>query len=556
VKTAARGDRSTGWLVGLWVLVAAIARGIGLAAKPAWRDEFATTVFALGNSFQTVPLDRAIAARDLLALLDPGSDPVRHLLAESTHPPLFFLVAHQWLQVFAPEGGWAALEAVRALSALAGVAAVPALYALVRSVAPARSAHVAALLMALSPFGVFLAREARHYTLATLWAIASLACFLAATRAIASGRRLPWRVVLAWSAANGLGVATHYLFVFVPAAQALVLGGAILAAGKLNRTLAARLATAAIATTGSAAMWLPQLSAMQGARATEWIYDGEPRATWLEPLARLLLWNLSQLTLLPSAVTATVPVAVAIASGLVTLGFALWLLPRLVWGWRQTGPVAAILGGYVAAAILGFLGCTYGLGLDLTLASRYQYVWFPAAIALLGLGLGPCWRAPVPSRGGQVAPNYRTAVMAIAFAALGAGVTVANLGYLQTPRADLLAANMTRSGRPLLIATTHLHHGQTGSLMAIAREFDRQPDPPETHYFLGHRRSGRGRDEPAKQALLAEIDARLDGRAAPFDLWLVDMRFQFGLGDRCDRQERGTIGEYDYEFSICGAADN
>lgn len=49
------------WLLLLvWIAIATCLRLTNLDGKPPWTDEFSTLVFILGNSFQDVPLDRAI----------------------------------------------------------------------------------------------------------------------------------------------------------------------------------------------------------------------------------------------------------------------------------------------------------------------------------------------------------------------------------------------------------------------------------------------------------------------------------------------------------------
>ena len=93
----------TSWLLLLWLLIGIVLRLTNLAAKPPWTDEFCTLVFSLGNSFRSVPLDRAIDQDVLLQPLQPNphagiTDVVKNLLSESNHPPLYFILAHWWMQ--------------------------------------------------------------------------------------------------------------------------------------------------------------------------------------------------------------------------------------------------------------------------------------------------------------------------------------------------------------------------------------------------------------------------------------------------------------------------
>ena len=61
-------------LLVVWLAIGTGLRLTRLATKPPWTDEFSTIVFSLGNSFLSVPLDRAIALDVLLQPLQPRSD--------------------------------------------------------------------------------------------------------------------------------------------------------------------------------------------------------------------------------------------------------------------------------------------------------------------------------------------------------------------------------------------------------------------------------------------------------------------------------------------------
>ncbi|MDY7016171.1 MAG: glycosyltransferase family 39 protein, partial [Cyanobacteriota bacterium] len=179
--------RSTWPLLLGWVAIAAILRFTNLAAKPPWTDEFATLVFSLGNGYQSVPVDEAISVGTLLQPLqtDLGggfADVLSHLMREDNHPPLYFFLAHGWMKLW-PMGQYVSVWVARALPALLGVLSVPAMYLLAQvAFGSAAIAHTIAALTAVSPYGVYLAQEARHYTLSILFVIASLTCFAGAMR--------------------------------------------------------------------------------------------------------------------------------------------------------------------------------------------------------------------------------------------------------------------------------------------------------------------------------------------------------------------------------------
>ena len=78
------------------------------------------------------------------------------------HPPLYYALLHAWLGLGDGAG------TVRALSALCGTLNIPIIFLLGRRLAGLRAGLLAALLLAVSPFHVHFAQEARMYALLAL----------------------------------------------------------------------------------------------------------------------------------------------------------------------------------------------------------------------------------------------------------------------------------------------------------------------------------------------------------------------------------------------------
>ncbi|NET08324.1 MAG: hypothetical protein F6K16_27240 [Symploca sp. SIO2B6] len=573
-------------------------------------------VFSLGNSFQTVPLNQLIDSDILLQLLQPLPEAginavVHHLFAESTHPPIYFALAHLWMKLFPSESGLVSISAARSLSTLFGIVSIPAVFGLsYLAFGSLLISQLAAAIMAVSPFGVFLAQEARHYTLAVLLVIASLCCLVTAVKNIHLQKTLPISVALIWVAVNCLGIATHYFFVLTLGAQGSVLLGQ--AWRQTSQDIKAllqphwqRIYTVVVGTSIGCLVWLPALQAIHGSAPTKWIYDGNPRIDWLAPIGRFLLWAISSWLMLPSAVT-TIPLAVVIISGIVTLLFLFWTLPSLSSGlkYQQQHPdtrlATQILVEYLLGAIALFFVFTYGLGMDLTLAPRFQFVYFPALIVLLGAALATCWQAiPIAREEGNsgdrnsdlnptVKPykqsgfkpkislrvrKYRSIlqlnpplqpkkiiVIFILLMGLVGGLTINfNLGYLQNHRPDLLAPIIQKASiAPTVIATTHDHHGQTGRMMGLAWEFKRlsasngeiKERKIAPQFFLAHRDPNTRNHDHA----LKVLQAQLTQLPRPLDLWLVDFRTKVDLkSQQCvaDSKYRSLIGGYKYKLYRC-----
>ena len=106
----------------------------------------------------------------------PLAEGVAWLARIDQHPPLYCALLHLWLCL---DDGPAA---VRLLSALASTLNVPVLYRLGACLAGRKVGLLAATVLALSPFHVYLAQEARMYALLSLtvslslWALARLLC--------------------------------------------------------------------------------------------------------------------------------------------------------------------------------------------------------------------------------------------------------------------------------------------------------------------------------------------------------------------------------------------
>ena len=128
------------------------------------------------------------------------------------HPPLYYALLHGWLAGGSGEG-W-----VRAFSALCSVATIPLFYAAVRLLQGPQTAQVAALILAVAPFHVRYAQEARMYALLTLLVAAVLLCLALLVQPRPATPRLPvargaaWTGYVLFSAATLLTHNTAVLF--------------------------------------------------------------------------------------------------------------------------------------------------------------------------------------------------------------------------------------------------------------------------------------------------------------------------------------------------------
>ncbi len=542
----------------VWLTIGLGLRWTHLADKPLWTDEFSTIVFSLGQSFRSVPLNQAISIKTLLSPLQMAPQAnvqavVNNLLRESNHPPLYFILTHWWLRLVSTPNALVSVEGVRSLSVLLGVASIPAVFGLGWLAFRSRLVgHLAAMMMAVSPFAVYLAQEARHYTLGILWIIASLSCLVVAVRAIRNRAPLPVWVALVWIGVNGLGIATHYFFVLTLAAEAIVVSGLGLLQswreqGTRHPSYWGRLGLVALGTVVSGLVWLPILDRIQDDELTRWIYRDWAGLSWVDPIGQAIAGWITMIYLLPIQAPAREIVWI---SGALLIGLVLWTVPQMFKGLRSYLLVPThrlmvqTLGGFVGVAIALFLGITYVLGMDVTSAFRYNFVYFPAVVVLVGVGLAGLWTSataiaslPQPFTLASLLSFFRQSasirerqvVILIGCLSLLGGLTVvSDLGYQKTHRPDLVAqAIQTDLQTPTLVAIVHRTHGQTGRLMGIAWELQHQnmPSPglerpvsdASPLFLLAHQ----GQNQPSPIRALRQA---LNQRSSPLNLWLINFQ--------------------------------
>ncbi|MBW4617852.1 MAG: glycosyltransferase family 39 protein [Cyanosarcina radialis HA8281-LM2] len=597
----------------LWIAIGAGLRFAQLTSKPPWTDEFATMVFSLGRSFADVPLDRSIPIDLLMQPLQvhpvaTTAAVLERLSSEDHHPPLYFVLAHWWMQLFPAEtGGYLSLWGARSLPALFGVLSIPAVYGLSRlAFSSPLAGQLAAAMMAVSPFGIFLAQEARHYTLGILMAIASLGCLVIAVQRLQQRQVLPIRVVLAWVAINTLGIATHYFFVIALAAEALVLIalqwflwkreegergregeretiGVLLTQSAVGvKDLSDRLLVGNQAFSGWWRIYAVAAGTMAGVlvlsffwqrsydpQMTEWIRSSD--RSWLQlinPVFQSLAAWLTMMSLLPVEAT---DLGVVIASGAVMLAFFIWAIPilyrslRAQWQHRDTRLATGVLGGVVLSAIALFFAISYGLGFDITRGARYNFVYFPAVIALLGAILAACWRgqsntSSFPSSRRSTATSLHSsfrskrAVAIIWLMGFLSGITVVcNLGYRKYYRPDVLVPIIQASSSvPILIATTHNTLVQTGEMMGIAWELlhsQTEKTLLNPQFLLAHQ--NQRKCEGTECAASTTLQQTIDRMPKPLDLWLLNFQAPFDSADgKCISDRSPQIPVYGYEYQL------
>jgi uncharacterized membrane protein len=90
----------------------------------------------------------------------PVGDMLHWTTTLDQHPPLYYLLLHYWMSIFGDTPYY-----IRLLSALFGTATIPFIYLIGKRLSGVVVGLAAAMLLALSPFNVYFAQEARMYAL-------------------------------------------------------------------------------------------------------------------------------------------------------------------------------------------------------------------------------------------------------------------------------------------------------------------------------------------------------------------------------------------------------
>ncbi len=370
-----------GYLLAGLISLGLVFRVAHLDQKIFWVDEVATAMRAAGYTKAEVTAQLATgqphSPADLLAyqqLRSPRSTPqlpprnltdsLSALMRSPEHAPLYFLLVRCWMELFG-----SSTSAIRSLSVLCSLLALPVLHQLCRELnrdpAAAQTAaqtaaqQTAVGFMAISPFFVAYAQEARPYS---LWSLLLLLCSTALLRAVRRNRPTNW---LIYALTLTLSLYTSLLTVPVAAGQAVFV--ALQVQGR-------RWYLAAVCLTG--ALFLPWIWVLWSQRInldtnTTWMRTAVPiwltAAIWLYSAA--VLWF--DLPVVTTGWLAGIEAMVA-ATVLAILGYAIVRLIRL-----RTGLYLAALGLPVP---VGLLLLDWGWQGQAAATSRYL---IPAQLALL-----------------------------------------------------------------------------------------------------------------------------------------------------------------------------
>ncbi len=536
-------------LLAISVVVGAGLRLINLTSKPPWTDEFATLVFSSGNNYDQVPLNQIISTEVLLSPLrynDSSSaiDVFHLLLDKDNHPPLYFMLAHWWLNLFPHSSEYISLWVMRSLPAILGVVSVLLAYFLGRLAFKSQGAgQLSAAMMAVSPYGVFISQEARHYNFGILWVMLSLICLLIASDYLQQRKYLPLSCLLAWVLINGAGLLTHYFFSLTLLSEFIALGGLLIyevRRGIVKYNLWARIGLVWLGTAIIGLSWLVSwFPNHRGNGMTAWIEAQYTNIiTLISPVFQLLAAWITMMALLPVEADF---LPVIIVSALLMLWFFIKVIPPL---WlallqllRKSPPEYPIwlLTGFIGCSVALFFSITYGLGLDITRGARYSFVYFPAVIIIVGGCLAVNWREEKKS----------LVILVLLMGLLSSLTVVFNLGYRKYYLSDRFVGTLSANSQyPVLIASTHESLVETGEMMGIAWVLKQESSSLNPRFILI--------SEQPNSSATKKLRDTVKSLPGPLEVWAVNFHAEIDLPDcRVNKAPGPQINGYGYTTYIC-----
>ena len=447
---------------GLALIVGVGLRFFALDAPMMWHDEVYTRIFVAGfhshDWFGALYGGDPVTAEAMQHFLRPSSSTSAWSTVlglaqdEPQHPPLYYLCARLWMDAF----GYS-MAALRSLSAVGGVLGLAAGVWLARALFDDRRVTLVSLaLLAVSPFAILYAQEAREYAIWGAMVLGSTAALLRAQQR--SGARR-WAI---YGVLTTVGLYTSLSHVGVVGAQVLFV--ILQSKGKVTRQSLAAAGTLTI----SALLWLPWALAV-------WAHYEAFRASmaWAREIHIPTTAVLSAFAVNVSRTAVDLwpePSGVVWALVLVLVSLLIWALVRWLHP-RQTpmrGPLLAVLVACAPIALLLVPDLLFG-GIR-SLSTRYFVPTLP--ILLIAFAhwtlAGRRWRWTVGS-----------AIWALALASsLGnAGVTTPWTKGVSV-RLPAVAERVRAAGPDVLIIGTREQH-HPGNLLALAALV-----PPTTRFHL------------------------------------------------------------------------
>jgi uncharacterized membrane protein len=375
------------------IALGAFLRFSHLGLKPLWMDEVITAIFSLGKSYNDVPLNVVFPVTNLDDFFTYRYGSNCSLIAatvaqQSTHPPLFFCWMYAWLGWLSPLGeNW--VVKLRSLPALFGVGAIVAIYFVNRIAFSPSRGLMAAYVMAVSPFAVYLSQEARHYTLPMLLVTLSLLGLMQIQQDIFSLKVVRVWVWLLWTIINSIGLYVHYFFILALLAEIITLLLLITSHHSIIPNIRQIVRALFLSISGVAISFLPLLPEILNhydRSETDWF--SSPNG--ITPLFQTFINWVLMVVAFPVE-NQWLPIMVI--SGFLMVMFGIWVgylifkALRILLSEPTTNLATFTLLSFSACVLFELFSIIYLFGKDITVAPRYNFIYYPSFCALIAASL-------------------------------------------------------------------------------------------------------------------------------------------------------------------------
>jgi mannosyltransferase len=366
-------------------------------------------------------LDEALSVN--IASLPLGD--IGDALRQDGHPPLYYWLLHGWMEVFG-DGD----TAVRSLSGVFGLLSLPLAWEAGRRRAGQAGGLCVLALVAITPWAVRYATEARMYALVLTLVFAG---WLLADDLLRRPSRWRW---VALAVVTGGALLSHYWAIHLGIASVLLLAVVWWRASQTTEPIGPdvragvlRVATALAAGAVLFVPWLPAFFDQMSSTGTPWASAGRPTAAVTELLA---------------AMGGGARYAEAFLFGMAFYALVLLGLTLLPDGRRRAVVDFATVPGVRGEVALGLLaagvGLTAGMLTDAAFQARYAAAFLPMLLIAAGVGLS---RLPAPW------PRRIAGIALAAFAGVG---LVANVVDERTQGAEIARAVVAGAGPDDVVA--------------------------------------------------------------------------------------------------------
>lgn len=518
------------------IIIAILLRFHNLDSKPLWIDEIITALISLGNSYEHLPLNTLIHPQDIINIFQFNHDsscPVvmETLTYQSTHPPLFFCLVNVWLRKWqnsAMNLWWQ----LRILPAIFGVIIVYLIYVLNRYLSSRKNALLATGLMAVSPFGIYLSQEARHYTLAMLLILLGLILLVRNIDNLAKDKT-EFKLWLVWSIVMGVSFYSHYYCLLAYVAQLCSLIFYLFVHSKygkftlqsihnylplekidinqqtikLNQKKIIVIIISVILPLIIFSPWLSIFIAHAGSDKTSWL----PSPNLISPFYQTIMAWILMIVALPVESPLLI---VQIFSGLVMFIFVVYVSKIIVNNWLYTWkkyPQILILFIYVVFSAGILIVLSYLFAKDLTIVPRYSFFYYPAFISLIAIFIYP--NSVNNSDEYQVQKNRPEQIWLILIMGFISSLCVLqNLVFQKPYEPEKIAQQFNQSSEPTMLVFNYKDTNEIAFSLSYAYAFSNLPSVnPNTDIAI----FDYSQDYDRVWSQLSQLDAQ------PSLLWIV-----------------------------------